>query len=357
MQTSKRILFAILNWGLGHATRCIPLIKELIRQQQEVIIASDGRALALLKEEFPHLQAIELPAYEVTYKTDNMIWNMAWQAPKIARAIYLEHKKVAELVDLLKIDAIISDNRFGCYHKKLKTVFITHQINIKVPNKLLNSSVQWLNRNRIKKFGECWVPDFEEAPNLSAELSHNHSLTEVKYLGCLSRMQRYERPKKYDIISILSGPEPQRSFLEEALLKQLEKLSYKCLIIRGITEQQAKEQYNSNITIVNYLTAQALNDAVMESDFVISRSGYSTLMDLVVLKKPAVLIPTPGQTEQEYLAMHFEKDGNYHFQRQRNLNIETAIEQLRENIVSINIGTTFPTVSYPSIVHNFVESL
>lgn len=324
----KRILIAILNWGLGHATRCIPLINELLNQNAEVVIASDGRALELLREEFAHLQYLMLPAYDITYRTNNMFWNIGTQFPKIAKAVFQEHQWIEKMVDTHHIDAIISDNRYGCYSRKVPSIFMTHQVNIKMANRLLQKQTNIINHSRIRRFDACWIPDFEGQPNLAGNLSHDSNLKKVSYLGVLSRMKKYEREKKREVIIVLSGPEPQRTYLEEILLTQMSQLPQQFLMIRGITDQYLEEQLTDNIKAISYLTSEALNDAILESDIVISRSGYSTLMDLVCLQKKAILIPTPGQTEQEYLAENFKEQGIFYCQNQKDFDLTLALAEV-----------------------------
>lgn len=328
MKTKKRILLAILNWGLGHATRCIPLIQELLRQNAEVILAADGAALDLIQKEFPTLETIALPAYNITYRTSNMWWNIGTQFPKIAKAVFQEHQAIEKIVEDKKIDIIISDNRYGCYSKRVKSIFMTHQLHIKLPNALISKQVERVNRSRINRFDECWVPDFEGSPNLSGTLSHGTSFENVKYIGALSRMKYFESNIQQDIIVVLSGPEPQRTKLEEKIIEQAVQLPQGFLIVRGITTPYSELQLTSNVKVISLLTSNDLNKAILESKIVVNRSGYSSLMDLVKLRKKAILIPTPGQTEQEYLANHFHQQGIFYTQSQKELNLKEAIEKV-----------------------------
>ncbi len=329
MPKGKRILVAILNWGLGHASRCIPLIRELQAQGAAVFLASDGRALDLLKQEFPNLAAFELPAYDVRYHSQNMAWNIATQAQKILRAVYLEKKMVEKLVAAHGIEGIISDNRFGCRSRKVPSVFITHQINLLVPFPPLQTIARKINRHFIKKFDACWIPDAEGEPNLSGKLSHGLGKTNfpVRYIGCLSRMEAFKTAKKYDVIAVLSGPEPQRSALEKAVLEQAEKLPLKFLVVLGKTEQHERYFIGENMEVISHLTSSALNEAILASRFYIGRSGYSTVMDLAKLGKSALLVPTPGQTEQGYLAERLGSKGMVLVQRQQRLDLEGAFRE------------------------------
>ena len=326
----KRILITPLNWGLGHATRCMPIINQLLKQNTEVIIATDGRAFHLLSKEYPTLTILKLPPYDITYKSKNMMRNIAPQLPKIIKAIAAEYKVIQKIVKEYQIDAIISDNRFGCNSSKVHSVFITHQLAIKIPSNLVQPQVNFFNKQFIQRFDACWIPDFEtEKDSLSGSLSRNIGLKNIEYLGALTRMKHFETSKKYDVLIILSGPEPQRTILEEKLIEQASKLSLKTLLIKGKTEEQNKTVGIGNLTIQSFMTATELNEAILASDVIVTRSGYSTIMDLVVLGKRAILIPTPGQTEQEYLAKRFEEQGIYHLQEQHSINLEQALTNVQ----------------------------
>jgi uncharacterized protein (TIGR00661 family) len=306
----KRILVAPLNWGLGHATRCIPIIKALITQGFEPVIASDGTALSLLKKEFPVLDSIELPSYNITYPKKGRFFklNLIKGAPKMLIAIKKEKNALKSIIESHRIDGVISDNRLGMYSKKVSSVFITHQLQV------LSGNTTWLStklhQKIIKSFDECWVPDHQGEPNLSGTLGHikSHSIP-TKYIGPLSRFHKIEIEKKYDVMVLLSGPEPQRSMLEEKLLKEFEGFKGSVLFVKGIVENEQKRTEKGNMVIYNYMTSELLEKALNESEFIVSRSGYTILMDLAKLNKKAFFIPTPGQFEQEYLAKRLTEDG------------------------------------------------
>jgi len=181
----------------------------------------------------------------------------------------------------------------------------------------------------VEKFDECWVPDAEGADNLSGALSQNEQLKKVKFIGILSRMKPRHLPQKYDCLALLSGPEPQRTFLEMKIVEQAKKLPLQFLIVQGKTEQTRHFFIAKNIEVYSYLTSKELNGTLLASEIVICRSGYSSLMDLVTLKKKAILIPTPGQTEQAYLAKRFFAQGLFWVQSQENLNLKEALEKAR----------------------------
>lgn len=306
----KRILIAPLNWGLGHATRCIPIIRALEKNNFEPIIASDGVSLELLRKEFPHLNSITLPSYNITYaeKGKNFKLKLISQLPHIFKAIKEERKITQKLVEKYDIEGIISDNRLGVYATKIPSVFITHQLNV------LTGNTTWLTTKLhhyfVKKFNECWVPDKEKGPNLSGDLGHlEEPFKNIKYIGPLSRLYKKNAPNKYDLMIILSGPEPQRTLLEEKLIVELKKSKDQILFIKGIVESEQKTEEVKNITYYNFMTSEQIETAFNESDKILARSGYTTVMDLAQLEKKAFFIPTPGQYEQEYLAKKFKKEG------------------------------------------------
>jgi len=325
----KRILVAPLNWGIGHACRCIPIINALLEQNFEVVIASDNEALLLLKKEFPKLSFAELPAYNIKYSTTKEAFrrNLIKQLPKIYKAIKAEHTVTQQIIKDFNIDGIISDNRLGVYSKDLQSVFLTHQLNV------LTGSTSWistkLHKYFIRKFDLCWIPDFETSPNLSGKLSHSSAFkkdSKKQFIGALSRFKFKETTHKYDILVLLSGPEPQRSILEKQLLTEFKEYYKPVLFVKGIIENEQKTEALNNITIKNFLTSKNLENALLQSKLVICRSGYTSIMDLAKLRKNAFFIPTPGQFEQEYLAYYLEEQRIAPFCNQDDFNLKKLKE-------------------------------
>lgn len=332
------ILIAPLNWGLGHATRCMPLINALLDRGIRPILASDGAAVALLREEYPDLTALDLPAYDIKYHGNNMILTMGAQLPKITIAMFAEQRAIKKIVRDHQIDILISDNRYGVFHPNCRNIFITHQLNIKIPNGILEKGVARVNHQLIRRFDECWVPDYENTPRLAGSLSEDPGLPIVKYTGPLSRMKKATSSIKYKIAIVLSGPEPQRTNLENILLKQLVDYSNKVCFVRGVVSDTPPPTIdNKNISIINYLTSAKLNQVLNESEIVVCRSGYSSLMDLVKLDKRAILIPTPGQTEQEYLAEYLSEMGGFVAAGQERFEVENSLAELERTTI-----TTWP---------------
>jgi predicted glycosyltransferase len=306
---SPKVLVAPLDWGLGHATRCVPIVRELIAQGCSVLLAGEGKTKALLQLEFPTVPFVDLPGYRIEYASSG--WGLAAkivaQIPKILSAIKEEQAWLEKIVEEEKIDAVISDNRYGLFNKKIVSVFITHQLLIKAPGKIAEDFLQKINYQYINKFDECWVPDAAGEANLAGLLSHPAELPSVPahYIGTLSRFtsDQFTADKGYLLI-LLSGPEPQRTLLENQLLEELKEFTEPAVFVRGLPEGDDKLKVNENVTVFSHLPATELEEKIKGASFVISRCGYSTVMDLAVLKKRSILIPTPGQTEQAYLARH-----------------------------------------------------
>lgn len=306
----KNVLVAPLNWGLGHAARCIPIVRALEECGFTPILASDGAALALLQKEFPQHKSLELPSYRIEYaeKADRFKSKMLKNLPSIIKASVLERKIVGGWVSQYGLCGIISDNRFGVFSKKIPSVYLTHQLNV------LSGGTTWLtgrlHRLILKKFDECWIPDIGGDANFSGKLGHlANSRLKLRYIGVLSRFEQMSLPVKYDLAIILSGPEPQRAILEEKLTSEALKFNGKVLFVKGVVETAQVKNRIKNIEFCNFMTSSELETALNQSALVLSRSGYTTIMDLAKLKKKAFFIPTPGQFEQEYLAEKLENDG------------------------------------------------
>jgi uncharacterized protein (TIGR00661 family) len=329
----KRILVAPLNWGLGHAARCVPIIRTLEKLGAEVILASDGVALHLLQAEFPHLQAITLPSYRIRYFSQNMVLNIARQMPRMLYAIRAEKWHTERIVREYNIQGIISDNRYGCFSKKVRSILLTHQLHLRIPKKPLQWTANQVLRHALAKFDETWVPDTPQEPSLSGELSHPvKDSHRTRYIGLLSRAQVNTQPveQEYDVAVVLSGPEPQRTYLEQILLEQAMTMPQKFIFVLGKTKAKHHHYAAENVEVVSYLTSNELNKVVAASGTVICRSGYSSLMDLAALGKPAILIPTPGQTEQEYLADSLSKQHFFVVQRQDAIDLKSALQQVQQ---------------------------
>lgn len=328
----KKILVTPLNWGLGHATRSIPIIRELLAAGHEVHIGSDGGALKLLRDEFPAIPFITLPGYNINYAAKNLLLGLVFQWYKILRAVLLEQRMVRRFVKKKNIDIIISDNRLGCISRSTHNIIISHQLTMLTPLLVWTFLATQANLFWIRRFDEVWVPDSPPPDNLTGKMATASNLRNVHYIGILSRFQLLDLPIQRDFIAILSGPEPRRTNLERKILKQWQPIPHSLLIVRGIPDIDiALPALPPQISSVPYLTAQKLNEAICSSRYVISRTGYTTVMDMLTLQKKCILIPTPGQPEQEYLGRHLKKYTDFIINIESELDLNQCIAWLEES--------------------------
>jgi len=302
----QKVLVAPLDWGLGHATRDISIIRALIANGYEVVIGAEGAQANLLQTEFPALQILPLIGYHVRYSKSKwgFLLKILMQIPHLARIIKAENHWLNSIIDEQHIDLVISDNRFGLHSKKIPCIFITHQLTVKAPFAWLEKMMQSVNYSYINQFNCCWVPDVAGDENAAGILSHPVKLPniKVKYLGLLSRFHLQAEKKQYDYCILLSGPEPQRTLLEEKLMAGVASINGKILLVRGKPGSSEVLKVPENVEVRNHLPGAELQKAVLQSEYIVCRGGYTSLMELLSLKKKMLLIPTPGQTEQEYLA-------------------------------------------------------
>lgn len=345
----ERVLVAPLDWGLGHATRCIPIIKALQELGKTVLLAGDGPAAQLLQTEFPALTLLPLRGYHISYaKTGwGLPWQMLSQAPSIFQTIKDEHAWLDAMIEEQQIDLVISDNRYGLYSKKIPCVLITHQLTIKMPFAWLERHVQKIHYSLINRFHTCWVPDSKGTLNLGGDLSHPMKMPAipVKWIGLLSRFapsksgqaevqtaNELTPPFAYQYCFLLSGPEPQRTLLENIILKNIECLKESMVLVRGLptNSNPLPASLPQQLTVYPHLPAADLAPIILSSEWIICRSGYSTLMDLAALHKNAILIPTPGQTEQEYLAQQLAAQGMATTVTQTKFSLSASIAQAKK---------------------------
>lgn len=329
MTRPPRILVAPLNWGLGHATRSIPIIRLLLARGCDVVLASDGPALTLLRDEFPDLPAFELPGIEVRYGERFFTLALAAQMPALLGATRRERKAVAELVAREQIDGLISDNRFGSWGSGVPDVVLSHQWTVETGNQLSGRLATALHRRILRRYGQCWIPDAEGQDALAGKLSASTDPHTV-HVGPLSRLSS-PRPDQAEgrkrVLVICSGPEPLRTRLEEAVLEQAARLPHTFLIARGLPGTAHTPSPLPNIELRAHLDAHELSEALAASDVIVSRTGYTTLMDLAATAAKALLIPTPGQPEQEYLGRYHAGRGWWAIQQQATLDLQKGLEQ------------------------------
>lgn len=304
---NKIIFIAPLDWGLGHATRCVPLIKEL-KEHNEVILGVTKTTSFIFDEEFHDLKKINIVPYNIRYsKKIPLGLTLLLDSPRILNVINKENEQLKDIIKEHKIDVVISDNRFGLYNKNVECIYITHQLNIRAG--LFSFFANKIHQHYIKKFDRIWVPDFEdEQKSLAGKLSKNKNLKNVIYVGPLSRLPIVPKTEEqFDFLCLLSGPEPLRTFFESLLIEKAKDTNKRICLVRG-TIAEYNYQLPGNVTLMEMPSAEILSHLIQNSHTIVCRSGYSTLMDLHHLKKKSViLVPTSGQCEQIYLADYWKQ--------------------------------------------------
>ena len=333
-----RILVCPLNWGLGHATRSIPIIRELLKNGAEVIIGANGSSAALLKIEFPNLVHLKAPEFAVKYSRSKMLFPlfMAFQFLKFKKVIAKEQEWLKKIIIEHKIDGVVSDNRYGLFNSKIPAVLITHQLNIKTGFSNWVDAV--VNKNLLlpllNRFSTIWIPDNENDFSLAGELSHPtyKPNAELNYLGLVNRFSTapLEMVEKKKILIILSGPEPQRTMLENKILAEINSIGEKMVVVRGLPASTEKIKNKDLVQFYNHLGAEELAKEIEQAEIIIARSGYSTLLEILPLGKKSVLIPTPGQTEQEYLAHKLYNEKRVLAIEQKYFNLKEVLQKARQ---------------------------
>jgi len=306
-----KALICPLNWGLGHATRCVPLIRQYMVDGYDVTIAADGYPLEFLKQQFPQLRFIHLPSYPVRYSSGkSQVWAMIRSFPAFLTGIISEHQWLKKKLTETRFELVISDNRFGLWNKKTHSVYMTHQLMIKMPRalKFMEPLVWLIHRCFIAQFDECLIPDTNEKDHLSGDLSHKYPLPRhAKFIGILSRFTGVKpdmETKRFTTVAIVSGPEPQKTLFKNMLVEKYKNTPTETLLICGEPSEEYTSEKKGFITQVNHLPDSVFAGHLIRADKIVCRSGYSTIMDLKTLNclHKAEFHPTPGQTEQEYLA-------------------------------------------------------
>lgn len=328
---NKKVLIAPLDWGLGHATRCIPIIKILLQKECNVLIAADGPHKVLLQEVFPQLEFLDLKGYGIRYATKNMLFHLAQQLPNFLKTVKEENEWLDKTIDEYGIDLVISDNRYGLWSTKIPCIFITHQLQLSVPIfiKWAEKIIQRRLYALVEKFSLCWIPDVaNQINNLSGKLGHPSKMPHipVRYIGPLSRFENaLPQEKKYLLMVCLSGPEPQRSLFESMVLSQLKNIDGHVILVRGKPGSEENLPQEKNLTIVNHLSTIEMQQAFTASSYILSRCGYTTLMDMQALGCKCIYVPTPGQTEQEYLGKRLQDFGMAVVFKQHGFNLKKSL--------------------------------
>lgn len=360
-----RILVCPLDWGLGHATRCIPLIRALLENGHQIRIGAAGGGRSLLQAEFPDLDVFDFPGYRVRYSRSPALFLpvLLAQSPRVLAGLFAESRRLRRILSENPCDLIISDGRYGVHSSRVPTVFVTHQVFIRIPARFPGAAfaerlVLALNLRLLRRFVRVWVPDFPGSDSLSGDLSHKPcGLGNLEFIHPLSRFSGNRKvtgdpavsgnpASGVDVLAVVSGPEPQRGFFEGALRKELGRMQGTRVLVRGLPG--AVEASGSaggapgsaaglgairpgGLTEFAHLSGEDLSRLFAGAGLIVARSGYTTVMELAGLgARAVVLVPTPGQSEQEYLADHLERTGAGIRMEQDALDLPGAGERLRE---------------------------
>ena len=359
----KRILIAPLDWGMGHTTRCIPLIHFLINSGHIPVFAGNEWQRTYIKETFVKINTVFLEGYNITYpnKANPGKFFILPRIPSILNSISNEKKWIDENSDNLNIDGILSDNRYGLHHSKIPSVILTHQLQIQTDcGKRTDMLLQELHYKLLNKFNSVWVVDTESEKNLGGNLSHTIKMPlNYHYIGLLSRFadkSTEEEIKGKPILILLSGPEPQRTKLSAKIWQQLQNYNGEVVYVEGADNIKHPIYVPHNIKYFKWLTHEQLYPLIKAASIVICRSGYSTIMDLVALNKKAILIPTPGQTEQEYLAKSLQEKEIFYSMKQIDFNLPEALKAAEQfPFRKMNLEDSFNI--YKKVVSDWVETL
>jgi len=334
----RRILIAPLCWGLGHASRCIPIIQHLA-QHNEIEIASDGIALRWLQAELPERIHHELPAYNIRYDKLPSLSTYLSYARQVSKAIKAEYKSIQEIVIDRSINLIISDHRLGARSRNVESVFMAHQLVIPFRSITLQQLATKIQVGHINKFDSCWVPDFQDQANqLSGSLSHAKLKIPKIYIGPQSRFNKDESVKnQVDILVVLSGVEPDRAILEKKLYSIMSSHDdFRIIMVRGTQLHRPEFMKNvaPGIQVFDLVDTRTLQSFLTSSSMMISRSGYSTIMDIAVIEKPAILIPSQHQPEQLYLAKLADKKHGYTSILESDLSFQSLFTEVKKLLKS-----------------------
>ena len=318
MVKKTKLLIAPLNWGLGHASRMIPVINELCKHNVEVIIGADGNSLNLLQKEFPQLESFVFPDVNISY--NNSWFNISLKT--FVNAIN-EHRLLKKIISEKHIDVVISDNRYGLFNSDIMSVLVTHQTTPILPKqwKAFSKITHRLLNYIYSKYDRVWIPDLELDDNLSGKLSHSKKIENSVFINPLSHLFIKDNANtKYDIAVILSGPEPYRTEFENIIIDQANKTELSVCIVRG-SQLPVLTAANTNIDFINIADSKQVGDIISQSNLLVCRSGYSSVMDIWANNIKAVVVPTPNQPEQVYLAELLSTKGWINTTTQNNFNL------------------------------------
>ena len=336
-----KVLVAPLDWGLGHATRCVPVVRELLNQGAEVELAVVRSNAALLRGFFPTLRQRLAPSYNIVYPKHgyNMGLWLLKNGAHLNSVIQFEHRYAEEMVKRFHYDVLLSDNRFGFYSRKAKSIYMTHQRRIAFPPVLsaFESLGMFWHASVMKHFDEVWVPDVPETPGYAGSLSHvKKSPVMLRYVGALSRFdekvvaEQEIAEKPYRLVAVVSGVEPARSRFENLLRSIFERIPGHHAMILGKPALGVKSWVEKNVEYFSHLPDDRFASVVKNAQWVVSRGGYSTVMDMAVLGAKCIFVPTPGQYEQIVLSRDLSRAGYAATISESDLSLKTFLATISE---------------------------
>ncbi|MDN5865684.1 MAG: hypothetical protein L0I62_10825 [Gammaproteobacteria bacterium] len=354
----RRVLFAVHDWGLGHASRSLVLIRALVERGDAVTILmepSDG--MRLLQNELG--ESCEFYPYRDIPKPFSR-WpamfyiRMSLSMPWVSVHFKLEHRLTERLVRERGFDLVVSDSRFGVWSHEVPSYCIFHSLRQMMPRPLLafEKPVEWGQRNLLRHYEKILIPDAEENGGLSGKLGHDPALDwgegRLVYLGPLADVVRPDTAEDIDYFFSVSGIEPQRGLFEERVRAALPELKGRIAVTLGRPELAGEKSEQCGATVYGYLDREHQAQMLNRSRVIITRSGYTTLMELAVLGKRALFVPTPGQSEQEYLARFHRESGHVWSTTQPRLDIP-------RDLVRAEAADGLPRLSSAESVGRFLE--
>jgi uncharacterized protein (TIGR00661 family) len=338
LNTKKNILICPLEWGLGHAARMVPIARRLRELNQNVIFGSGEEHLAFFRKEVPGATYINFPGFKMKYSRYLPQYLMILlNLPRFIYHSISEHYRLKSIIRDNSVNIVISDNRPGLWNRSVRCIYVTHQLRIRFPSpfRFLEFTGIAITGWLISRYTLCFIPDLDGDLNISGDLSHGLKLPEnARYTGILSR---FGKPDKSVIghsgkyLVILSGPEPQRSLLKKRILGLNRKDELQIIFFEGNPTGYNKSVEGSN-EFIDHPDEDMAIEYICSSTKIICRSGYTTIMELVSLGRSALLIPTYGQTEQEYLARYLTEKGWFSTASMKELNESIITQSYEEEI-------------------------